>query len=81
MIEVNENEAPIVKRTFDLFLEGEGAKKIAQSLNTDGFRSRQGKQRSMSKKAHASVARGGVSRGVFCFGRAYIFGKFKAAIF
>ncbi len=43
VIEVNENEAPIVKRAFDLFLKGEGAKNITQKLNADGFRNRQGK--------------------------------------
>lgn len=43
VIELNENEAPVVKRSFDLFLQGEGAKQIAQRLNADGFRNRQGK--------------------------------------
>jgi site-specific DNA recombinase len=43
VIELNENEAPVVKRVFDLFLQGEGAKQVAQRLNTDGFRNRQGK--------------------------------------
>jgi site-specific DNA recombinase len=43
VLELNENEAPVVKRAFDLFFEGEGAKNIAQRLNGDGFRTRHGK--------------------------------------
>ncbi len=43
VIELNENEAPVVKRAFELFIEGEGAKNIAQRLNGEGFRTRQGK--------------------------------------
>ena len=43
MLELNENEAPVVKRAFELFIEGEGAKNIAQRLNADGFRTRQGR--------------------------------------
>ena len=43
LIELNENEAPVVKHAFDYFLQGEGAKQIAQRLNADGFRNRQGK--------------------------------------
>jgi site-specific DNA recombinase len=35
--------ASIVKRAFDLFLNGEGAKQIAKMLNAEGFRNRQGK--------------------------------------
>jgi len=38
VIELNEDEAHVVKRAFDLFLQGEGAKIIAQRLNADGFR-------------------------------------------
>ncbi len=43
VLELNENEAPVVTRAFDLFSEGEGAKNIAQRLNEEGFRTRQGK--------------------------------------
>jgi site-specific DNA recombinase len=43
LIELNEVEAPIVTRAFDLFMHGNGAKQIAQTLNAEGFRNRQGK--------------------------------------
>jgi site-specific DNA recombinase len=43
VIELNEEEAPVVKRAFDLFLQGEGAKRVAERLNADGFCNRQGK--------------------------------------
>ena len=43
VIELNEDEAHVVKCAFDLFLQGEGAKIIAQRLNAEGFRNRQGK--------------------------------------
>ena len=42
MMELDEKEAPIVRRVFDLFLQGEGAKRIAECLNVEGFRTRKG---------------------------------------
>ena len=42
-LEPNPKEAPIVKRAFELALEGEGAKEIAKVLNSGGYRTRAGK--------------------------------------
>jgi hypothetical protein len=42
-LEPNPKEAPVVKRAFDLALEGDGAKEIARVLNTVGYRTRAGK--------------------------------------
>jgi DNA invertase Pin-like site-specific DNA recombinase len=39
----DEVEAPIVKRAFQMALEGKGGKEIARVLNTEGFRTRAGK--------------------------------------
>jgi site-specific DNA recombinase len=42
-LEPDEVEAPIVKRAFQMALDGKGGKEIAQMLNADGFRTRAGK--------------------------------------
>ena len=42
-LEPNPKEAPVVKRAFELALEGNGAKEIARVLNSDGYRTRAGK--------------------------------------
>ncbi len=42
-IEPDEAEAAIVKRAFQMAVEGKGGKEIAQVLNADGFRTRAGK--------------------------------------
>lgn len=39
---INEDEAKIVRRIFDLYLEGYGFSKIAAILNEEGYRSRRG---------------------------------------
>jgi len=40
---IDENYAPIVKRIFDLTIKGTGAKEIANILNREGIKTRQGK--------------------------------------
>jgi hypothetical protein len=42
-LEPDEAEDPIVKRAFQMALEGRGGKEIARALNADGFRTRSGK--------------------------------------
>ena len=42
-LEPDENEAPIVAQAFDLAFQGKGAKEVAKSLNTGGFRTRTGR--------------------------------------
>ena len=39
----DEREAPIVRRAFELAAQGQGARKIASSLNAEGLRTRHGK--------------------------------------
>jgi site-specific DNA recombinase len=40
---VNEKEAQIVKEIFDLYLQGYGYKKVAEILNSKGYKNKQGK--------------------------------------
>ena len=42
-LEPEENEAPIVRRAFQMSLAGQGGKEIAKALNRDGIRTRRGK--------------------------------------
>src|SRR4030066_127277 len=42
-LELNESEAHIVKRAFQMALKGKGGKEIARVLNTEGLRTRTGK--------------------------------------
>lgn len=63
-LQIDENEAPIVRRVFEMYVEGQsGSSAIAQDLNRAGFRTRTGKK--FGRKAVLDILRNVMYRGQF----------------
>jgi site-specific DNA recombinase len=67
VMEVHPIEACAVKKAFELALNGEGAKNIAQHLSAEGFRLRNGK--SWNKKFVSDMLRNEIYTGVYVWNR------------
>ena len=63
-LQIDESEAPIVRRVFQMYVEGQdGSGAIAQDLNRAGFRTRTGKK--FGRKAVLDILRNVMYRGQF----------------
>ncbi len=63
-LQIDENEAPIVRRVFELYVQGQsGSSAIAQELNRSGYRTRTGKK--FGRKAVLDILRNVMYRGQF----------------
>jgi site-specific DNA recombinase len=67
MMEVHSIEACAVKKVFELALDGEGAKNIAQLISAEGFRLRNGK--SWNKKFVADLLHNEIYTGAYVWNR------------
>ena len=66
-LEPEENSAPIVKRIFQIYLEGKGTKEIAKTLNSEGLKT--SKNKAWSSSAIAYIIKNEVYTGTLVYGK------------